>query len=544
MTIVPERGPGRANGHLFILLVVVPVLRYSESMRTLNVPASIVELLTRSAEKHGSEPAISSSGDGLLARLTYDELRGASLRFAKWALELGVKPGDRILIFSQNCPEWVVADFGMATAGAVSVPIHRTLSTTQIVDLIDQTAPIAALVSRECRQALELGLEFCGSCIPVIELEDLGEILSEVQGYSDTQQYPALNPESLASIIYTSGTTSTPRGARLLHRNFCTNAAAFAEAVPFGPGECFYSQLPLSHVFERVLDLYVPLLVGASVHYPGDEAKSHDGRPIASPTVMVCVPRLLEKLVAMAESTLGGFYSVKTVISGGAPLSQALAERIEALGVEVLQGYGLTETGPVVSVSRRGIWKPRSVGLPIETVELRQAADGELLVRGPSVMAGYLDEKDGDFLEDGWFPTGDIATIDDDGFVTLVGRKKDFIALSTGQKIAPREIEELLENLPEINQAIVVGEGRKHIVALLTLNDPSVFFREDGLKTISSQVDLALEHLPRTHRIRAFVLFSQPFNEEAGEITASGKLRRVFIQEKYASDIQNAYRNS
>lgn len=542
--MVPERAVWRAYGHRVFLLVVMTALRYSEPMRIPDAHASIVELLACSAERFDSAPAITSSRAGSLANLTYVELRDASLRFAKWARELGVKHGDRILVFSQNSPEWVVSDFGMATVGAVSVPLHHTLSTTQIVDVIDQTSPVAALVSRDFRPALDLGLEFCGSSIPVVELEDLGEMLGKVEGHSDMQQYPLPTPDSLASIVYTSGTTSTPRGARLLHRNFCSNAAAFAAAVPFEPGERFYSQLPLSHVFERVVGLYTPLLAGASVHYPGPEAKSHSGRPIASPTVLVSVPRLLEKLVAMAESSLGGFYSIKTVISGGAPLAQALAERLEALGVEVLQGYGLTETGPVITVGRRGIRKPRSVGLPIETVELRQAADGELLVRGPSVMAGYLEERDGDFLEDGWFPTGDVATIDDDGFVTLVGRKRDFIALSTGQKIAPREIEELLENLPEINQAIVVGEGRKHIVALLTLNDPALFFQCEGLKIISSKIDLALEHLPRTHRIRAFVLFSQPFNEEAGEITASGKLRRVYIQEKYAADIQNAYRRS
>lgn len=518
--------------------------RYSTCMRTHASVESTTDIILRGADRFPGEVAVSGITHNGHVSIDYLELLRRVRATAKWILSSACcKPGDRVLVSADNSPEWVFVDLALALAGLVSVPIHRTTSNDHLARITAETQPVLALVSAERSTQTKTILDIAGVHIPLHHLSGLHEMdLDSGDGELDVRPRGS---EDLAAVVYTSGTTSVPKGVKVLERNIVSNATSFRRAVAFEKTDRFLSVLPLSHVFERVVGLYVPLLAGAHVHYPERTRSIVEQVFDAGTTSLIAVPRVLERLTAWGESSIDGLGTVHTVISGGAPLSAALQRRIEALGVHVLQGYGLTETGPVISVTRRGAATTNAVGTPLDIAEVRLGPDGVLETRGPSVSPGYLDSDRNDaFTDDGWFRTGDVARMDEDGTLRIIGRTKEFIALSTGEKIAPRPIEELLEEVDVINQALVIGEGRKHIVALLTLNSPATLFREGALKHLDRSIKQAVAHLPHIHQVRAYVLFSHPFDESAGELTPTGKLKRDYIVEKYAADIDHAYRNS
>ncbi len=413
-----------------------------------------------------------------------------------------------------------------------------------------------------------------------------------------------VDADAIASIIYTSGTTGPPKGVLLTHRNFIVNADLCRHALDMGPDDTHLSFLPLSHIFERLVGQYLMVLIGATIAY----AESMDTVPQnlreVRPTFVVGVPRFYEKIRARVLETLRKGTAVKTgiffwglevgkrrriviaqgrrpgvmsaihralagalvyskfraglggrvrfCVSGGAPLPREIAEFFHDLGVLIIEGYGLTETSPVISCNREDRFRFGSVGVPLEGIDVRIADDGEILTRGDCVMKGYLGkpEETAAVLQDGWFHTGDLGKIDKDGFLAITGRKKDLLVTSGGKKVATRLIEELVEKDPYILRCVLFGEGRKFVTALIVpceeelveyarsqkiantgydalLAEPKIYaFLESRIAALS-------ENLANYERIKYFALLDRDFTQGAGELTPTLKVKRDVVLSRH-----------
>ena len=427
------------------------------------------------------------------------------------------------------------------------------------------------------------------------------------------QASEAVTPDDLASIIYTSGTTGDPKGAMLTHSNFMSNVQAATGIVTIGPDDIFLSFLPLSHVFERMGGHYLPLSSGATIAYAESPFTIRQNMQEVRPTIMMSVPRVYE---AMHERILNSvkegsptkqkifhwsvgvgskvsqaiqqkqkpslglsmkasianklvFEKLKAVtggrlrffVSGGAPLSKAIAEFFHAAGILILEGYGLTETSPVICVNRPDQWKFGTVGPVIPGIEVKIAEDGEILSRGPHIMQGYFN-KPSDTAEaidaDGWFYTGDIGEIDDEGFLTITDRKKNLLILSNGKNIAPQPIENELKQSPYISEIMLLGDQRRTITALIVPNYDAIkeFAEEQQLEAEDMSALLQTQEVQRLirgeinqyspdsadfERVRMFTLMEEEFSEESGEMTPTLKLKRPVIMENHKAAIDRMY---
>jgi long-chain acyl-CoA synthetase len=541
-------------------------------------------------------------------------------------VELGVKPGDRVGLFSTNRPEWHTADFAINGAGAITVPIYFNESPDRMTYILKHCGAKVVFVAGKAQ--LEKLLSVRGN-LPEVEnivVADAGEglpseclryeTLMATAGATDISSYrlraSQVLPGQLASLIYTSGTTGEPKGVMLTHTNFCSNVTDVGQDFHLNPAEdVALSFLPLSHVYERTV-AYIYIFQGAPLAYVEAIEAVPQALLEAHPTVLAAVPRFFEKvyarLVEQGSKTTGvrrmifdwamkianqsvhwkasggrASFAVKLqwllanqlvykkirtgmggrlrlISSGGAPLSKELAEFFWAVGVPIYQGYGLTETSPIVStnypVNRVG-----SSGKPIANVQVRIAEDGEILVKGPCIMQGYYKNPEATrevLTEDGWFSTGDIGFLDDDGYLYITDRKKDLLKTAGGKFVAPQPIENLLKTSPYILNAMVVGDKRKFVAALIVPNPTTVGERlaAEGLK-FSSNADLATH--PRTHAliesevkrmtvrlaqyesIKRFALLPEDFTFADGSLTFTLKLKRRVVEEKYRHLIESLY---
>jgi len=541
-------------------------------------------------------------------------------------VELGVKSGDRVGLFSTNRPEWHAADFAINGAGAITVPIYFNESPDRMTHILKHCGAKVIFVAG--KPQVEKLLLVRGN-LPDLEniiVADAGgdgpseclryETLIASAGEKDVASYreraSQVLPGQLASIIYTSGTTGEPKGVMLTHTNFCSNVTDAGQDFHLNTAEdVALSFLPLSHVYERTV-AYIYLFQGCPLAY----VESIDAVPQAllevHPTVLAAVPRFFEKiyarLVEQGSKTAGvkrtifdwamkvanqsvhwrasGGHSslavklewllanqlvykkvrtglggrVRLVSSGGAPLAKELAAFFWAVGVPIYQGYGLTETSPIVStnypVNRVG-----SSGKPIAKVQVRIAEDGEILVKGPCIMQGYYKTPEATrevLTPDGWFMTGDIGHLDKDGYLYITDRKKDLIKTAGGKLVAPQPIENLLKTSPYILNAMVIGDKRKFIAALIVPNLATVGARlaDEGLK-LSSPAEMAAH--PRTHAlieeeikrltghlaqyetIKRFALLPEDFTFDGGMLTFTLKLKRRAVEEKYRQVIASLY---
>jgi long-chain acyl-CoA synthetase len=422
----------------------------------------------------------------------------------------------------------------------------------------------------------------------------------------------AIRPEQLATIIYTSGTTGEPKGVMLSHGNVVSNMLAAADVLHVTQEDVALSFLPLSHAFERIVS-YVYLLCGVTMVF----AESFDtvGRDIlvVRPTLLTGVPRVYEKMharvlekaqqapparaalfrwalragLARARQTLRGrrpgpivtlkaaiadtlvFAKIRDglggrlryVVSGSAPLAAEIAEFFQAVGVPIIEGYGLTETGPVLTVNPPEAPRVGTVGRTIPGVELRIASDGEILARGPNVMSGYYNKPDAtaDVLRDGWFHTGDIGVIDAEGYLSITDRKKDVLVTSGGKKIAPQPIEAVLKRSPLVAEAVVLGDRRKYAAALIVpefaalerrlqdLGRPpalraELVTRPDVVALYQEIVDALNHELSQFERIKRIALLPSEFSIESGELTPTLKVRRKVIEDRWREQIESLYR--
>jgi long-chain acyl-CoA synthetase len=562
--------------------------------------------------------------DGRYIPISTEEFGRLVRSFCLGLRELGLTKGDKIIILSENRPEWVMADLANLCLGSITVPIYTSLVPEQIKYIIDDSDAKAVIVSNQEQwkkiESIRPALAKVRHYITFLE-EAPDETLTfgDVQalGQKVDSQNPALfeqlafevKPDDEASLIYTSGTTGVPKGVILTHSNFLSNIKAVSQIIEFSYKDTVLSFLPLSHVLERMVT-FTYVYKGCRIAYAESLETVAENLLEIRPNIMVSVPRVFEKIYArvmdnvLSSSALKKkifFWALKTgkeygrrklhkepiprglrrkrnlahklvfskiiektggnvrfFVSGGAPLSRDIAEFFYALGLMILEGYGLTETSPVISVNTFEDLKFGSVGKPIPNVEVRIAADGEILARGPNIMKGYYkkEAETKEAFEGGWFQTGDIGRIDEDGFLVITDRKKDIIVTAGGKNIAPQPIENILKMNPYVSNAVVIGDRRRFVSALIVPNfdkleeyarSNSIAFadRSELVKNekvadfIKAEVDRATPNLASFERIKKIALLDRDFEIEKGEITPTLKVKRNIIEKKY-QDLINA----
>ena len=586
---------------------------------------TLITLFEQAVQEYGDKPALAHKPkDGTYQDITYTEFGESVDAFSKGLRTLGVEKGDRVAILSENRPEWAISDFGILKAGAVNVPMFSTLTSAQVGFILkDSAAKIICVSTNDQLMKVNAITDELPSLDRIIIYNEMEEEIPEgVSQFvdvcklgkdSDIQLDSVSDEEEIATIIYTSGTTGNPKGVMLTHANFISNYNAAKTLVDVSKTDVLLSFLPLSHVFERLGGHYVPIFSGAKVAYAESTFTVAQNMQEVSPTVMLSVPRLYEtmhdrvlravqagsslkqkifhwgvsvgskvssaiqqgkkppailqlkqniadKLVfAKLKTATGG--NLRFFISGGAALPQSIAEFFHAAGILILEGYGLTETSPVISLNYPEKWKFGSVGTPIPGIEVQIAEDGEILTRGPHVMKGYFnnDSATAEVIDgEGWFHTGDIGIIDEDGFLKITDRKKNIIVLSNGKNVAPQPIESQLVQSPYVNQIMLLGNERKNIAALIVPNfdalkswasdndvDSSdisdLLKKREVEQLIQKEIRERLSDFADFEQVRRFALLEREFSQEEDEMTPTLKLKRNVIKEKYADVIQEIY---
>ncbi len=552
--------------------------------------------------------------------ITYADLAGAIDVAAKRLAAFGLKKGDAVGIMSSNRPQWVVADLAVLALGGIVVPIYNTLHPDQVKYIINDSGMRMLFVGDAGLFAGIAGIRSeCDGLEEVIFLDDWGIRFGRTDAASKSgwargrDSWPEMEATDVATIVYTSGTTGEPKGVILTHANIVSNARALIERHGISRGDSILSYLPLSHMLERTCGHYSFLFAGAAIAYA--ESRATIIRDLASvrPTVLIAVPRVLEKAYIAARARIehgsrikrcfvlrtiavlneranrlyrgesvpawlrarswvydvliasrfrkiaGG--RVRLMVSGGAPLDRQIAKTLRVLGFGVVEGYGLTETSPVVTCGCTEDYRLGTVGKPLTGVEVRITDDGEILVRGPNVMKGYLNKPDETAMVlggDGWLHTGDLGELDDDGNLVVTGRIKELIVTSYGKNIVPTPVEDRIMRSPYVSQAIILGDNRKAIVALIVPDREEVerYAGEHDVtwssyesllehyairKLMSCEVERANEHSASYERVTKFALLSDQFSQENGLLTPTMKIRRKAVAETYRDRIELLY---
>ena len=542
----------------------------------MNQPASsptIADFLAASVAQRGTERALGYIGNGDLHWFTWQQVADAATQLAAMLRITGIAPGDRVAQVSENRYEWITTDLAIHLADAVHVPMHVTLSGEQIA---------AQIVDCGARLIIASTPEMAAKFAPHLPRE------SPILYHTTTtarlnraarQDSPAASgprpstldprPSPLATILYTSGTTGRPRGVMLSHENLASNAAAMVES--FGPvtDETRLCILPLSHIYARTCDLYTWLYRGSRLVLGESRETLARDLGLAQPTALNAVPFLYQRIADQIRAAGGDesaalhkFFGghIEMLHCGGAPLAPEIEQWYADRGLPVLLGYGLTETSPVIAASTPRATARAPLARPLANLELRIADDGEIVVRGPSIMLGYWQDEPAttEILRDGWLHTGDLGELSADGFLTIRGRKKELIVLSTGKKVVPTRVELLLTASPLIEQAAVFGEGQPGLVALIVptarRSAPSSRPR-GGLAAVgeergagsenqtelndcyATEIKRCLAHAAREEQIHRFRLLDRPFSIDQGELTAKLSLCREVIARNFAAEL-------
>lgn len=549
-------------------------------------------------------------------------------QIARWQAALtkeSLVPGDRVAVMMRNCPEWVMFEQAALGLGLVVIPLYvddRVENATYVIN--DATVKLLLLEnSQQWRQFLTLpdeieglqrvvilrpfepdSVDACDNVRVVSAMEWLSAYASEVRHINN-------DPDSLATIIYTSGTSGRPKGVMLSHHNILSNAFSCLQVVPVLPEDVLLSFLPLSHTFERTAGYYVPMMTGATIAYARSIPQLQEDLLIIRPTIMISVPRIYERVYAGIQAKLAegpGFarwlfnfavdvgYSrfecqqgrgyrrlshvvwpllkkwvadkvmgklggrLRMVMSGGAALAPQVSRVFIGLGLPILQGYGMTESSPVVCANRLEDNVPASVGLPIPGVEVKLGESNALLIRGPNVMLGYWNNPEATqavISSDGWLNSGDIASIDAQGHVTITGRLKEIIVLSTGEKVPPADMEAAILRDPLFEQVMLIGESRSYLSVLVVLNPArrQDFMAHYGLgddltneqqrqqaeEILLERITRQTSEFPGYAKIRRVAVAQEPWSVENGLLTPTLKLKRAKVLEKYKEDIDRLY---
>lgn len=584
------------------------------------------------AETYKNNPFLWAKRDGNWQSRTWGQSAEQVSKLAYGLQQIGVKPGDRVVLVSENRPEWVLSDLAIMTAGAVVVPAYITNTVENHVHILSDSGAKVAIVSTAqlakplleaaARAGIEtvIAMEWPGTVPQGIKLYGWDDVCGMAKGKEEAgvaataARATELDRAALAAIIYTSGTGGTPTGVMLSHGNIICNAMGAEEFLRTVPGfqdgeEVFLSFLPLSHSYEHTVGQFVPISIGAQVYYAESLDKLAQNIIETEPTFMTAVPRLYETMrgkilrgaeqvggtkqklllkavelgtkryedaaaMTLGEKLFDGLLNVlvrkkvkgrfggrlKAFISGGGPLNYDVGLFFTSLGLRILQGYGLTESAPVISVNRPFTNDITTVGPPLKDVEVKIVEDGEIVVRGELVMQGYwnLPERTAEVIKDGWLYTGDIGEMDDQGRIRITDRKKDIIVNSGGDNISPQRVEGILSLEPEIAQVMVHGDQRPYLVALVVPdtdwvrdwrkeNDKKgsgwadLVDDDDFKKAVRAAVDRANKVLNLIEKVRSCTIAEDSFNVENGMLTPSMKIRRHMIRETYLPRIEALY---
>jgi len=539
---------------------------------------TIPQLFLQQVTQKPEVTAIHIKCDGSFYSLTWSELHGEVRRCAAHLIRLGVSQGDRVVQFSENRLEWILMDLAIHLLGAVHVPVHSTLSGAQVIEqAVDSGSKLMVVSTDELREKLEKSTTPLPSDIALYSYQPVGDfrgqpvaifdkadvVLDQVLELEQTVA-ERITEESYATILYTSGTTGEPKGVVLNQRNITTNSLQAIEAIGQEPGDLRLSFLPLSHIFARTCDLYGWIASGAELALAESRDTVVPDAQAIKPTVINAVPYFYARLQkALAEkgadkmpgavnNLLGG--NLRYCCSGGAPLTTPLYDYFKSQGLPLLQGYGLTESSPVISVSSLTHDRRGAVGKAIPGVEIKIAEDGEVLTKGPHVMVGYWQNEEAtkETVRDGWLYTGDLGEIDDDGFLYITGRKKELIVTATGKNVAPAYLEALLVEDSVIAQALVIGDDRKFLTALI-VPDPEPLKKaleveelpdlngEQIQELIGERISKRLTEVAKNEQIGKFTVLGRPFLTDKGELTAKLSLRRKVIEENFSAEIEAMY---
>jgi long-chain acyl-CoA synthetase len=570
----------------------------------------------RAAER-GNRPFLWAKRGGTYQPMDWAEAARTVNRLARGLVALGVAPGDRVALAAENRPEWVIADFAIMSAGAITVPAYTTNTVDDHRHIFGNSGARVAIASKPpLSERVAAAAAQVPSVQAVVAMEGpLPEgahawnavlALGDAQPDDISQRIAALEPDDIACIIHTSGTGGLPKGVLATHRNIAANCAgAFHLLEMIGlSDEVFLSFLPMSHSYEHTAGLMFPISIGAQIYFAEGAETLAANLVEVRPTIMTAVPRLyetmhtrirrgiererglkrrlfeqavtlgrkrladqelglrerladrvLEKLVReKVRARFGG--RLKAMVSGGAPLNPEIGGFFLALGVQLLQGYGQTEAAPVIACNPPGRIQIDSVGPPLRGVEIKIAEDGEILVRGDNVMKGYWNDPEATArtIADGWLATGDIGHLDVRGYLRITDRKRDFIKNSGGDMLAPAKIEGALTLADEIAQAMVFGDQRPHLVAIL-VPDPDFAAAHAGrdpdlaalaadpefIRKLGDIVARINATLPAIERVRRFVIASEPFTTANGQMTPTLKIRRHAIRAAYADALEGLY---
>ncbi len=587
------------------------------ALTPLSEGAHLLEPVLRRGRESGGEAVAAYRQGDRFVDVTAGELLARVRAVAKGLVASGVGPGDRVALMSATRLEWMVADYAILAAGGVTVPIYETSSAEQVHWILSDSGAVVALFETEALAALFTAVTApeCREAL-VIDGGAFEELARRGEAVTDAQldeRIAGLTLDGLATIIYTSGTTGRPKGCMLTHRNLHTNVFQSLDAIKGSLGERDVTLLflPMAHVLAKIISLSC-VEWGIKICYATGASHLIEELPMAQPTMVVSVPRVFEKVYngaahkartegkgsifdkAAAVATdwsraraagkrrpllaaehaafdklvygkiraaFGG--QLRFAFSGGGPLGERLTHFFNGIGVKILEGYGLTETSPTLTANRSDAWKPGTVGRPLMGTSIRIAPDGEILAKGPQVFSGYWHNDAATaevFDPEGWFRSGDLGELDDDGYLSITGRAKDLIVTAAGKNVAPAPLEDRLRAHPLISQAVVIGDRRPFISALLALDEEAVGVwaaehGHPGAKTaelvddkelraaLQLAVDDANSTVSRAESIRSFAILPRDLTIGASEVTPTLKVRRVTVEKSYADVIEGIYRS-
>ncbi len=609
-------GPLSPNKKTVVNLAEKSILRKMKIERTFDIVDRLVKEFRR-------EDALAVKRNGKWEKFSTLQYKEFADNFSYGLLASGFKKGDKIVTIINNRPEWNFVDVGMAQIGVVHVPIYANLGETEYEHILTHSdAKMVMVSSAEFYQKIKSAFEKSGnvkmmySIDPVEGLKSWTELLElgkqnagKLKDELDKTK-KSIRAEDLISIIYTSGTTGVPKGVMLSHRNFVSNVEGSINILPVPPEGKFLSFLPLCHVFERMVN-YLVQRRGCAVYYAESIETIGDNLREVSPDGFAAVPRVIEKLYdklimkgkeltgikkslffwavnlglkyelnrangawyearrSLADKliykkwceALGG--NIKVIVSGGAALQERLARVFTAAGIIIQEGYGLTETSPVIAVNHSDypLMKFGTVGPVLDNVEVKIAEDGEILMRGPSLMMGYYKdpEKTAEVIDkDGWFHTGDIGELHEHNILKITDRKKEIFKLSTGKYVAPQVVENIFKESAFIEQIMVVGEKEKYAAALIcpafeflhnwcarhniTFNDNKDLIEiPEVIERYQREIDEINKRLGRHEQIKKFELVAHEWTPETGELSPTLKVKRRFLKEKYMKKLDKLY---
>jgi long-chain acyl-CoA synthetase len=536
---------------------------------SIDLSLTIPDLFRRAVAEHGDRPALLSKFNGRFESESWQQVLAGVSAFLRLLCSTGLRRGDLAIHISANRREWVLFDLACHLAGVIHVPLHAPLSGAQLIEQIRHCGARHVFLGDDEQQRKLDGL---AASLQIVRYDDVGR--TRPAPLSGQLELGDVRPDDVATILYTSGTTGEPKGVMLTQRNLASNAQATVErhtSADDPQTEIKLNILPLSHIFARTCDLYCWLVRGSVLAIAESRETVLADLQAVRPTTMNGVPyfydrlrRLLceqgqDKTPGTLQKLLGG--NIRTCCSGGAPLAQATIDFYAQQEVPLLQGYGLTESSPVITASSRDQNRSGYSGRAVSGVDIRLADGGELLTRGPHVMLGYYKnpQATAEVIRDGWLYTGDLGEIDSDGYLRIVGRKKELLVLSTGKKIAPALIESKLSHDPLIAQVMVVGEGRSHLAALIVPQPEALTAEIVSRRIALSSREEALVHpqvqaiylerigehladLSPQEQVHHVALLPRAFSIDQGEMTAKLSLRRETICRNFAAEIEAMYR--